>query len=146
MSEPGTFVGGFDDQTTENTNRYWEGRYKDEKAENERLRAALEKIADDTEDECSPFRSLGASGPVKNIARAAILNSEKPNTPERGLAAGPSNAPGEALKPDSASPPSKISEQPKCSHEMLSDETDEDGNHYCTQCGEWQIFPERKTS
>lgn len=27
----------------------------------------------------------------------------------------------------------------KCPHDMLSDETDEDGNRYCTKCGEWQI-------
>lgn len=26
----------------------------------------------------------------------------------------------------------------KCTHETPSDETDEEGNRYCTKCGEWQ--------
>ena len=29
----------------------------------------------------------------------------------------------------------------KCSHETLSDETDEEGNRYCTSCGEWMVRP-----
>jgi hypothetical protein len=31
--------------TAERANRYWEGRYRDEKADNERLRKALQEIA-----------------------------------------------------------------------------------------------------
>lgn len=41
-------------------------------AENKILREALEIIMDDTEDKEAPYRSLGASGPVKDIARKAI--------------------------------------------------------------------------
>lgn len=41
-------------------------------AEIVRLRGGLETIAEDTEDTEGPYRSLGASGPVKCIARAAL--------------------------------------------------------------------------
>lgn len=44
MSEPGTFVGGFDNPNAKNAERYWEERWRDEKAENERLRGAIEDI------------------------------------------------------------------------------------------------------
>lgn len=45
MSDPGTFVGGFDNNAAPGAKRYWEGRWRDEKAENDRLRAALEEAA-----------------------------------------------------------------------------------------------------
>lgn len=46
-------------------------------AERDRLREALEKIVNDTEDEFPPYRSLGTSGPVMNIARKALGELEE---------------------------------------------------------------------
>lgn len=43
--EPGTFVGGFDNPNAANAERYWEGRWRDEKAVNERLSGAVVNIA-----------------------------------------------------------------------------------------------------
>jgi hypothetical protein len=46
--------------------RYWEGRWRDEAAENERLRDALKEIADDP---------TGISTYQADIAKAALANS-----------------------------------------------------------------------
>ncbi|WP_068436155.1 hypothetical protein [Magnetospirillum sp. XM-1] len=45
MSEPGTFVGGFDNNAAPGAERYWEGRWREEKAENGRLRDLLSEVS-----------------------------------------------------------------------------------------------------
>ena len=47
------------------------------------LRKALEQIVSDTTDAFPPYRSLGASGPVKDVARKALAAVPSPPAPQR---------------------------------------------------------------
>jgi hypothetical protein len=60
------------EQASGGAERYWEGRWRDEKAENERLRAALETIADIAEGS----ETLNSLPNIAKIARKARANEQ----------------------------------------------------------------------
>lgn len=51
--------------------RYWEARWRDEKASNDALVKALEQIADGTRDEVYPLRAMGRDQ-MRETARDAL--------------------------------------------------------------------------